>query len=400
MKIIVRRGTNQIGGCLTEIISNSGTKILIDIGANLPDSEGKVKPEIDLEGLTKGKSSYNAIFITHYHGDHIGLYNKVQSDIPIYIGEISKGIYTILQKRLSKANIVSNEDLEKINTFNVFSIKDTIKIKDIVVTPIGTDHSAFDSYMFMIEADGKKILHTEDFRIHGQRGKKVLQAIKKYVGEVDCLICEGTTLTRNEKEILTETQLQKKAEEIFNNNKYNFILCSSTNIDRIAALHKASLNMHKMFICDKYQGEILEYVSKHSRSKLYKFNEDKETKVYYYGDNMLDKMQKYGFVMLVRANDTFNRIIKRFENYHFIYSQWLGYLKGENKDYKKIQDFTPEDFEYLHTSGHATPDAIKQVINITNPKIVIPIHTDEKAKIKELTDKAVILEDNEEFTVV
>ena len=38
MKIVIHRGTNQIGGCLTEIISYRGTKILIDIGANLPDS--------------------------------------------------------------------------------------------------------------------------------------------------------------------------------------------------------------------------------------------------------------------------------------------------------------------------------------------------------------------------
>ena len=30
------------------------------------------------------------IFLTHYHGDHIGLYNKILPEIPIYIGEFSK----------------------------------------------------------------------------------------------------------------------------------------------------------------------------------------------------------------------------------------------------------------------------------------------------------------------
>lgn len=399
MKIIIQRGTNQIGGCLTELQSNSGTKILIDIGTNLPDSDGNKKPEIELEGLTYGESSYDAIFITHYHGDHIGLYNKVNSNIPIYIGKISKGIYTILQKRLGKANIISKEDFEKINAFNTFSIKDKITIKDIVISPIGTDHSAFDSYMFLIEADNKKILHTGDFRIHGQRGKKLLDAVRKYVGDVDCLICEGTTLTRNDNEILSESQLQLKAEDIFKNNKYNFILCSSTNIDRIAAFHKAALRAHKMFICDKYQSEILEYVSKNSRSNLYKFNENKESKIYCYGENMINKMREYGFVMLVRTTDRFKDIMSNFKGYHFIYSQWLGYLKGKNIDYKRIQDFVPESFEYLHTSGHATPDAIKQIIEITNPRIVIPIHTEGKEIIKELTDKAVILEDKEEIMI-
>ena len=402
MQIKIDRGTNQIGGCITEIESNKGTKIIIDIGANLPDSEGRKKPEIELEGLTKGVPNYKAIFITHYHGDHIGLYNKILPDIPIYIGEISKEIYNIVQTRLSKANLVEEEDLKRISKFRTFNIKDKIIIDDIKINPIAVDHSAFDSYMFLIEVDEKKVLHTGDFRIHGQRGKAVLEAVKKYVGKVDCLICEGTTLTRDNSKILTEFELQKKAEKIFNENKYNFVLCSSTNIDRIAAIHKATLKSHKMFICDDYQFEILEYINTVSRSNLYKFNNPnniKETKVYCYAPNMLEKMKKYGFVMLVRANAKFAKFLNMFENNAFIYSEWQGYLKGLNEDYKRIQDFVPKKYINLHTSGHATPEAIKEVINITNPKYVIPIHTEDKEKIKELTNKAVILEDGEEFIV-
>ena len=152
-----------------------------------------------------------------------------------------------------------------------------------------------------------------------------------------------------------------------------------------------------MFICDRYQCEILKYISQNSRNSLYKFNENKEMKVYTYGKNMLQKMKEYGFVMLVRPTDNFKQVVDNFNNYHFIYSQWLGYLEGDNEDYKRIQDFTPKGFEYLHTSGHATSEAIKNIIDITNPKVVIPIHTEGKEKIKELTDKSVILEDNEEF---
>ena len=256
--------------------------------------------------------------------------------------------------------------------------------------------------MFLIKADGKRVLHTGDFRTHGQRGKAVVEAIKKYVGKVDCLICEGTTLTRDNTQILSEFELQKKLEEIFNENKYNFVLCSSTNIDRIAAIHKAALNSRKMFVCDSYQCDILEYITKISKSGLYKFNDStniKATKVYRYSSNLLDKMKKYGFVMLVRANVNFENIIRMFPNNKFVYSQWLGYLKGNNEDYQRIQKIVPKLYIYLHTSGHATPKAIKEIIDITNPNYVIPIHTENKQKIKELTNKAIILEDNEEFNV-
>lgn len=53
----------------------------------------------------------------------------------------------------------------------------------------------------------------------------------------------------------------------------------------------------------------------------------------------------------------------------------------------------------LHTSGHADYIALKQVIDITRPDIVIPIHTENKHKIKDYTDKAVVLEDGEIYIV-
>ena len=41
MKIIIHRGIDQIGGCITEIATDNA-KILIDLGQNLPDGEGIV----------------------------------------------------------------------------------------------------------------------------------------------------------------------------------------------------------------------------------------------------------------------------------------------------------------------------------------------------------------------
>ena len=399
MKIKILKGTNQIGGCITEVQSEVGTKVLIDIGTNLPNAEGMVKPEIELEGLMEGKEKYDAILVTHYHGDHIGLYNQVSSKIPIYIGEISKEIFKILQKRLYKAELTIDDDLKLIDNFKTYKIPERIKIKDIIITPIAVDHSAFDAHMFLIECDGKKVLHTGDFRTHGQRGHAVIKAIKKYVGKVDCLICEGTTLTRENDELLTEAQLQRKAEEIFENNKYNFVLCSSTNIDRIAAFHKAAIKKHKMFICDKYQEEVLEYINSISRSRLYKFNDSINTKVYSYDNNLLEKMKKYGFVMLVRTNRLSRTVMSKFPEKTFIYSQWLGYLKGNNEDYKRIQEMVPNDYIYLHTSGHADKEAMKNLNDVVNPDNTIIIHTDNGELGKGIFNNMKFLNDGEIFTL-
>lgn len=85
MKITIHRGINQIGGCITEIATEK-TRILIDLGQNLPDGEGLVTDNLanleSIEILTKG---LNAIFYTHYHGDHLGLFHLVPDSINQHI---------------------------------------------------------------------------------------------------------------------------------------------------------------------------------------------------------------------------------------------------------------------------------------------------------------------------
>ncbi len=380
MKIIIHRGTHQIGGCVTEIQSNNGTRIAIDIGENLPSVDTKQENEIKIEGLTEGKASFDGVFITHYHGDHIGLYHKILPEIPIYIGEISKEIYKILQNRLVKAQKASEDDIALIDHFKTFKIPEKINIKDITITPIEVDHSAFNAHMFLIESDGKRVLHTGDFRTHGQRGKAVIQALEKYVGKVDCLICEGTTLSRPKEHTMTENELQHRAEEIFQDNKYVFVMCSSTNIDRIAAIHKATLQANKLFVCDSYQKEVLMYIDTVSRSELYKFKD----KVLSYAGNILELMKEKGFVMLVRDNYISNEVMEKFPKRAFVYSQWEGYLNPQFTDYKKMQEFVPNDYIYLHTSGHADFDAIKRVCKTVNPNLIIPIHTQKPDAFEEL----------------
>ena len=53
MKITVHR-PNQIGGCITEIESNLGSRIIIDVGSNLP---GTVGEEVYVKELTNKRAS-------------------------------------------------------------------------------------------------------------------------------------------------------------------------------------------------------------------------------------------------------------------------------------------------------------------------------------------------------
>lgn len=86
------------------------------------------------------------------------------------------------------------------------------------------------------------------------------------------------------------------------------------------------------------------------------------------------------------------------DNAVLFYSMWNGYLKNQ-----RIAEFLDDmKAEPLHTSGHATKEAIKAVCEAVRPRqVIIPIHSDHTEKMSELNlaYPVKILNDGEVFTI-
>ena len=127
--------------------------------------------------------------------------------------------------------------------------------------------------MFLIGADGQRILHTGDFRSHGQHGEAIFETLESVLMQgrkgIDALIIEGKMLSRTSEDVDTEEQLARKAEAFFKDekNKYVFLMCSSTNISRIAVFCQASkvVGNNKLFLCDDFQRQVLDVVMEESQ---------------------------------------------------------------------------------------------------------------------------------------
>ena len=385
MKITVHR-PNQIGGCITEIESESGARIIIDVGSNLKGSKGE---EVYVKELTKG---CDGVFITHYHGDHIGEFGKVDENVPIHMGEIAHKIFLNLCVTIRSKNVDAARD------FKTFRIKDRIQMGDMVITPYRVDHSAYDSYMFLIECDGMKILHTGDFRTHGLTGSRLNDMLKYYVGKVDVLICEGTMLSSERKgaKMYTERDLYRDAKKLMQSNKNVFVLCSSTNIDSMASFYKAAIETGKVIAADVYQCSNFDIVTEDMKtdtkvSGIYDF---KRKTIYTYSSkkpNLNKRMQEDGFCMFIRAKQFFKGVLRRFPDNLLIYSMWDGYLKeGESYTDPGLIAFLDwarangSNVLSLHTSGHAYEDAIIEVCGITRPDVIFPIHSQNPGRFEEL----------------
>ena len=379
MNIHIHRGQNQIGGNIVEI-STENIKILLDIGLELDDEKNKTLP--DIKGLFDYKG-YDAVFISHYHGDHLGLAYHIHKDIPLYMGEKSAKI------------IQASDTYKKVPTITPYDFlehRKKIVVGDISVTPYLCDHSAFDSYMLLCEADGESILYTGDFRGNGRKPYDWL--LSELPQKVDKLICEGTTLSREGYVAVSEQELENQAEELFRDNKGPiFVLQSSMNIDRIVTMYRAAKRSGRTFLEELYMADITSAVGgsipNPAFDDVYAFisSASRYEGLKKYAHRMgKDRIAKTPFVMCVRTSML--RYMKglskkmSFEDGVLVYSLWSGYKQTEDmKHFLSECENLGLKVVTLHTSGHADYESIKKLVNTVNPNEIIPIHTEAPEKM-------------------
>ena len=385
MNITIHRGTDQIGGCVTEY-EHEGWKLFVDYGEQLPGSM-KTKP-LEVEGLTKGDLTKSALLITHYHGDHIGCIKELPKNLPIYIGKVGRDIQLELSDHLSYVDEDQNMVIERLNAAKVFSPGRSFAISPFKVMPVTIDHSAFDAYAFKIEADGVSVFHTGDFRTHGFRSGKLEVMLEKYVGKVDYVVCEGTNVERPQSTSHSENNLQRQFEKELNRKIGHIIYLSSTNIDRLFSFYHAALRARMPFFVDKYQKKIMDIVvesnSLWNKSEFYQYGKYEPLTLFRNGDNFtvndkfIETIKNRGYVLIARANHRFDKLIQELPGEKRKYlSMWRGYVDKDKEAYNEVlAKSLGSGYEYLHTSGHCDMNSLRDIFRLLQPKAIIPIHTD------------------------
>lgn len=426
MNLIIHRGTKEIGGSCVELKTGK-TRILIDFGMPLVDAQKerfdakqligksienlkKIKVLPDIQGLYKGEQkSIDAILVSHSHPDHYGLLNYVHPDIPIYLSEGAKQLVEI-------SNIFT---LSKVGSLTAKIIKNkrALKIGEFAITPYLVDHSAFDALAFLIEAEGKGVFYSGDFRGHGRKSALFKRIIASPPGAIDCLIMEGSIIGRDELIYQNEGEVQSRIENILKSaENICFLFVSSQNIDRLVSAYKACIRTEHIFVIDIYTAYILDKLRKISKNipqfnwrnirvKFLKNQADKLAKevstklLYHYNTRKIDifeiNRKKNKILMLARDNSIFPALVKSIkgtEGARIIYSMWEGYLTEEFKEFCNKKGL---QIDMVHTSGHAQLEDLKSFASALNPKKLIPIHTFERDRYTKLFRNVQVLEDGE-----
>lgn len=415
MKIKIYRGTKEIGGTCVELTADNGKVLWVDLGAPLDSTN----PNVDY-----AQNKFDALLISHPHQDHFGLMEKVGATAPIFIGELSLDL--INATKIFKGIPQLDGNFKTIKPWESFTIADTFRVK-----PFLTDHSTPEAFAFLIEADGKRIFYSGDFRATGRKSIVYKKQIENPPENIDLLLIEGTMVERTNHLYSTEDSVE---EAIYNTIKaqtnLSFVISSAQNIDRLISVFRACKRTKKYLVIDVYSAWILEMVRK--QSKNIPAIEWEEIKVYAH-PSQLEKIKDTSFddfrnrikphrvgnsvfsnpsdyVYFVRCpNEKLIDKLRGKGTINIIYSQWEGYLLEEHKNFctdnlnalKKDSDIS---FQTIHTSGHATVSDLMKFAKAINSNKIVPIHTAFPEKFKKEFEKQgfsniTLWQDGQEYSV-
>jgi ribonuclease J len=384
LTLTVHRGTHQIGGTCIEIQHPSGERLILDAGRQLDAPEGTN----DVVPASLDRARPATVLISHPHQDHWGVIDQLPASWPIWTGSNSAQLIAVpgelLRRPLTRTFMTWN------------SRSGPFAVGPFTVTPILTDHSAFDAYMLLIEGDGKRILYTGDFRRHGRKSVLVDRMMAKPPADIDALIIEGTNLG-SEKPIVTEDQLEEDFMGLFNRTKGRvFVSWSGQNIDRTVTLYRAAKCTQRTLVIDLYTADVLDRVSEGTGlpraglsnlkvviTKRLRSNYGSQGR-----EDFIERMARCGIaarnlvggrhvIMLRRA------LIPDYENSGVVpnaddaynFSMWNGYLSDPNHSAAlEWCQGRGSEVAYIHTSGHASPADLRAFTKALQPKVVIPVH--------------------------
>jgi len=413
MKIKIHKGANEIGGTCIEL-SHEDCSVLLDIGRplepeSIPASVQDMKPSV--------------ILVSHPHQDHFGLIDMVKENIPIYMGGLSHSLINAM--RLFTGGQPLNVEVVHIKSWEEFVIG------PFRIYPYLMDHSSPEAFAFLIEAGGKRLFYTGDFRSHGRKGKVFDKLVKSPPEKIDALIMEGTMLGRSNADFPDEASVENQIAEIITEQEnITFLLCSSQNIDRLVSAYRACIKSGKTMVIDAYTAWVLEKMKQVSvkvpamdweRVKVYippnqyeVLKKHKETFGAFYrnifNDNIrikLEEVHSRAKELLFITRPSMYKIIDKHlpsNPVNVIYSMWLGYLEDERyrESYARVREYRDSpavNFRYAHTSGHADLEQLKVLARAINARTVIPVHTESAKDFTSHFENAMVLNDGKEMEI-
>jgi len=393
--VCVHRGTQQIGGTCVEL-SCRGARILLDLG--LPLDAGETDPATllpPIPGLHAPDPSLLALVLSHGHADHWGLAPHAETGLPIVTGAATRRILRAAAAFVPRQLPLGTES----EGMPELEDRKTIQLGPFAVTPFLVDHSAFDAFALLIEANGRRLFYSGDIRAHGRKAALFERLVSHPPRPVHAMLMEGSSLGRLKPDQLfpTEREIEERLVERLRPPGFVGFCASAQNIDRVVSLYRACKRTGRTLVLDLYALEVLaatknpsipqagwpnvavyvpEYQRRHIKSTERFDIVDRYKPYRIYRDRLADLAPRAVTLFRPAMLPDIDMVPGAWNGARIIWSQWDGYLPSPaNQAFLSRLAERCVPLEVIHTSGHASIVDLKRLAEAMAPDVLVPVHT-------------------------
>lgn len=359
--------------------------LIIDSGVRFPDEHllGVDYVIPDYTHLVKNDHKKKVLVITHGHEDHIGgipfLLKSVKIDV-IYAPQFA---ISLISKKLEERRMLKGV---KINQIDCDS---KIKMKHFSCGFFDTTHSVPDSLGIIINTENGRIVHTGDFKFDltpvGTNSEYQKMA---YIGQIGVtLLLSDSTNSGVEGFSISEKKVANAILDVFKKTEGRLIVATfASNVYRVAQILEAAVSCgRKVAIFGRSMENVVEVGRKQGKIKIKENNFLQADQLNHYPADktciVCTGSQGEPLAALSRIAAGTHRSIKLIPNDTIVFSS--NPIPGNNDSVNQVINklyrhganvLTNSILNNLHTTGHASQEEQKLMLQLMKPKYFMPIH--------------------------
>lgn len=388
MQVRIHRGCNEVGGSCVELESQ-GERLVLDLGRPIWAKRNENIPLPAVAGLREPDSSLRAVVISHPHLDHYGLADGIAP--PVMMGAAAWRI-------LAEASFFTGGVVPPTPSW---FLRDRVplSIGPFTITPYLNDHSAFDAYSLLVEADGRRLFYTGDIRGHGRK-RGAFERLLREPPRINVLLMEGTNVrdgTDVDARGLSEGDVEASVAELAASTRGMVLAAlSPQNIDRLVTFYRAAKRSGRELVLDLYGATIATatgltsipqatwdsvrvFLPHSQRARVIRERAFARTEAVRAARVYPEELRARAGKLIMLFRGSMARDLEAadcLDDAHLAWSMWPGYLNDESG--VSLQAWAAKraiPISIHHSSGHAFVPDLQRLVHALAPDRVIPIHS-------------------------